>query len=286
MRELKIQRSVTKREEDSLRRYFADITRYRMISPDEEVMLTRKIKGGDEEAVHRLVKANLRFVVSVAKKYEGQGLPLADLISEGNSGLFRAARRFDETRGIKFISFAVWWIRQSIMAAINEQKRMVRLPGNRIGELTDILKAEMILEQKYERLPSNSELSEYLEIAEDKVRISRIFKGHIDHLDHENAEDGQGLYSVLEDPMFPPADESIQKEGLSENIGRMLRLVSPRQHKILCLYYGIGRDHQMQIDDIAVKLGVSNQCVQMNKTKALKILRQSAAVEFLKEYII
>lgn len=286
MRTLKIDKSITHRDHDTLLRYLQDIKKYPLLNADEEAKLARKIKEGDQAALNRLVNSNLRFVISVAKKYEGQGILLPDLIAEGNTGLMKAAARFDATKGFKFISFAVWWIRQSIMFTINEYKRMVRLPGNRIVELNEVWKAEQELEQKLERAATLEELAEYTELNLDAIRACYISGSYTSSLDDVDLEtDRPGMLAVLEDDMFPPADAGLDQADLAAELNRVLLSLPNRQRQILRLNYGLDGERAMFVDDIAILLGVSSQCILMNKAKGLEALRNNKKVKHLQAYL-
>lgn len=285
MRELKIEKSITKRGEDSLKRYLADISRFTLVSTEEEVALARKIRKGDEAAKERLINANLRFVISVAKKYEGQGVPLSDLISEGNKGLIKATGRFDDTRGIKFISFAVWWIRQAMMFFINEHKRMIRLPMNQVNDILQIWKADLDLEQTLERSATTEELAEHCGIGLDKVRGYVNNPGHTVALDAGDDDEKPGMLNVLENEMFDRPDTTMDYEGLQHDLQLILAKLTSRQHKIIQLYFGLNGHRPMLIEEIAAHFGLSEQCIQMNKTKAMVMLRNSKNIQMMKQYL-
>ncbi|HMI04402.1 MAG TPA: RNA polymerase sigma factor RpoD/SigA [Pedobacter sp.] len=286
MRTLKIDKSITHRDHDTLMRYLQDIKKYPLLTGDEETKLALKIKEGDQAALNRLVNSNLRFVISVAKKYEGQGILLPDLIAEGNAGLMKAAARFDAAKGFKFISFAVWWVRQSIMFAINEYKRMVRLPGNRIVELNEVWKAEQELEQKLERAATLEELVEYTELSPDKVRASYTSGSYTSSLDDMDLEaDRPGMLAVLEDTMFAPADAGLEQADLAAELNSVLSSLPNRQREILRLNYGLDGKTAMFVDDIAIFLGVSSQCILMNRAKGLETLRNNKKVKHLQAYL-
>lgn len=286
MRELKVEKSITRREQETLARYFNDIKKTPLLKGEEEVNMVIKINDGDSAAFDKLIRANLRFVVSVAKKYEGNGMLLPDLISEGNIGLIKAVRKFDTTKGFKLISFAVWWIRQSIIFALNEETRMIRLPANRLLNQTLVWKAEQELEQKLERLPTEEEIVEHTQLSLDKVRDCYRYSSQQVSLDGADAEeDKHGMLSVLEDPMFTPADEMLDADGLSAELTSALATLPYRQRQILMMHYGMCGDMPMHIDDIAAKLDLSGQCVQMNKNKALDFLRNHKNLSHLKVYL-
>lgn len=287
MRTLKIDKSITYRDHDTLMRYLQDVKNYPLLTGEEEMSLALKIKEGDQAALDRLVSSNLRFVISVAKKYEGQGILLPDLIAEGNTGLMKAAGRFDCSKGFKFISFAVWWIRQTMMFAINEYKRMVRLPGNRIVDLNEVWKAEQELEQKLERIPTLEELAEYTELSLDKVRDCYVTASYTSSLDDVDIEaDRPGMLTVLEDNMFAPADAGLEQTDLAMELRKVLLLLPTRQREVLRLFFGLDGEEAMFVDDIAVRLGVSSQCILMNRTKGLETLRNNKKVAHLMAYLV
>jgi len=286
MRELKVEKSITRREQEILVRYFNDIKKTPLLSEEDEVKITLKVKDGDCAAAEKLIRSNLRFVVSVAKKYEGNGMLLPDLISEGNIGLIKAAKRFDPTKGFKFISFAVWWIRQSIIVALNEEKRMIRLPTNRLLNQTAIWRAEQKLEQQLERMPTEEEIMEYTQLSADKVRDCYRYNQPPVSLDGDNPEEDQhGMLSVLQDQMFAPADQVLEAEGLSAELKSALTALPYRHRQILLMHYGISGSLPMHIEDIAASMDLSGQCVQMNRNKALDFLRNNKKLSHLKIYL-
>jgi RNA polymerase primary sigma factor len=286
MRTLKIDKSITHRDHDTLMRYLQDVKKYPLLTGEEEMKLALKIKEGDQAALNRLVNSNLRFVISVAKKYEGQGILLPDLIAEGNAGLIKAAARFDATKGFKFISFAVWWVRQSIMFTINEYKRMVRLPGNRIAELNEVWKAEQELEQKLERAATLEELAEYTKLDLDKVRGCYTNDSYTSSLDDVDLEaDRPGMLAVLEDKMFAPADAVLDQADLAAELNSVLLSLPNRQRQVLRLNYGLDGASAMFVDDIAILMGVSSQCILMNRAKGLEALRNNDKVKHLQAYL-
>ncbi|MFN5793618.1 MAG: RNA polymerase sigma factor RpoD/SigA, partial [Bacteroidota bacterium] len=251
MRQLKITKSITNRESASLDKYLQEIGREELISADEEVVLAKKIREGDQIALEKLTKANLRFVVSVAKQYQNQGLSLPDLINEGNLGLIKAARRFDETRGFKFISYAVWWIRQSILQALAEQARIVRLPLNQVGSLNKINKAFSKLEQEFERTPSAEELADILDIAEDKVADTLRVSGRHISMDAPFVQGEENtLLDVLVNGDSPRADNSLIIESLQREIERSLATLTERERDVVKLFYGIGYSHEYTLEEI------------------------------------
>lgn len=274
------------RQQRMLDQYLQEIGQIDLLTPQEEVDLARRIKQGDQEALHKLTRANLRFVVSVAKKYQGQGLTLADLINEGNYGLIKAAQRFDETRGFKFISYAVWWIRQAILQALAEQSRVVRLPLNRIGTISKIRKTSARLQQANERQPNIEELAEELEIDVQKVREAMMHTGR--HLSMDapfNEDDDNSLLDVLPDEEDVKPDETLLDESLKIDIERALSLLHPREAEITRLYFGIGREHPLTLEEIGQRFGLTRERVRQIKEKALRKLRQKHRREELQMHI-
>ncbi len=286
MRQLKITKSITNRENASLEKYLQEIGREGLINAEEEVKLARKIKQGDQAALEKLTRANLRFVVSVAKQYQNQGLSLPDLINEGNLGLIKAAKRFDETRGFKFISYAVWWIRQSIMQALAEQSRIVRLPINQLGSVNKIKKTFSILEQKFEREPSNSEISIALEIPEDSVANTMKISGkHVSVDAPFVAGEEHSLLDVLENPDSPLADRLLMDESLGQEINRSLSTLTQRESDVVKLFYGIGCNHSFTLEEIAAKFDLTKERVRQIKEKAIRRLRHNSRCKLLKSYL-
>lgn len=274
------------RQQRMLDQYLQEIGQIALLTPQEEVDLARRIKQGDQEALHRLTRANLRFVVSVAKKYQGQGLTLADLINEGNYGLIKAAQRFDETRGFKFISYAVWWIRQAILQALAEQSRVVRLPLNRIGTISKIRKTSARLSQTHERAPNIEELAQELEVDVEKVREAMQHTGR--HLSMDapfNEDDDNSLLDVLPDDEDIKPDETLMDESLKIDIERALSLLHPREAEITRLYFGIGREHPLTLEEIGQRFGLTRERVRQIKEKALRKLRQKHRREELQMHI-
>jgi RNA polymerase primary sigma factor len=274
------------RQQRMLDQYLQEIGQIPLLTPDEEVDLARRIKQGDQEALHRLTRANLRFVVSVAKKYQGQGLSLADLINEGNYGLIKAAQRFDETRGFKFISYAVWWIRQAILQALAEQSRVVRLPLNRIGTISKIRKTSARLAQTHERAPNIEELAKELEIDVEKVREAMQHTGR--HLSMDapfNEDDDNSLLDVLPDDEDTSPDDTLLDESVKIDIERALSLLHPREAEITRLYFGIGREHPLTLEEIGQRFGLTRERVRQIKEKALRKLRQKHRREELQMHI-
>ncbi len=286
MRQLKITKSITNRESRSLDKYLQEIGKEELINAEEEVELARRIKQGDQIALEKLTRANLRFVVSVAKQYQNQGLSLPDLINEGNLGLIKAAQRFDETRGFKFISYAVWWIRQSILQAIAEHSRIVRLPLNQVGSLNKLNKAFSKLEQEFEREPTEEELASVLDLPEDKVKDSIQISGrHISMDAPLVAGEESTLYDVMVNKDSPKADRELLHESLQMEIERTLDTLSEREKEIIKLYFGIGMNHGLTIDEIGEKFDLTRERVRQIKEKALKRLRQSTRSKLLRAYL-
>ncbi|HUZ62069.1 MAG TPA: RNA polymerase sigma factor RpoD/SigA [Hanamia sp.] len=287
MRQLKISKSITNRESESLEKYLQEIGRVELITPEEEVQLARLIKQGDQKALDRLTKANLRFVVSVAKQYQNQGLTLPDLINEGNLGLIKAAQRFDETRGFKFISYGVWWIRQSIMQALAEQSRIVRLPLNKVGLTNRISRAYSQLEQEYERAPSLEELANFLEV--DIEEISATMSVAARHVSMDSPlSDGEEntLIDVLVNGNADSADKKIMfKDSLHLEIERSLSMLTPRQKEVICCVYGIGVDQPISLEELGERYGLTRERVRQIKDKALEKLKSYAGTHLLKEYM-
>lgn len=286
MRQLKITKSITNRENASLEKYLQEIGREDLINAEEEVRLARKIKQGCQASLEKLTKANLRFVVSVAKQYQNQGLSLPDLINEGNLGLIKAAKRFDETRGFKFISYAVWWIRQSIMQALAEQSRIVRLPINQLGSVNKIKKTFSILEQKFEREPSNSEISIELELPEESVANTMKISGkHVSVDAPFVAGEEHSLLDVLENPDSPLADRSLMHESLGQEINRSLSTLTQRESDVVKLFYGIGCNHSLTLEEIGAKFDLTKERVRQIKEKAIRRLRHNSRCKLLKSYL-
>jgi len=287
MRQLKITKSITNRESQSLEKYLQEIGKVDLLTPEEEVDLAKRIKQGDQEALEKLTKANLRFVVSVAKQYQNQGLSLSDLINEGNLGLIKAAQRFDETRGFKFISYAVWWIRQSILQALAEQSRIVRLPLNKVGSLNKINKAFSELEQAYEREPSPEELAEMLEITTEEVETTLGVAARHVSMDAPFVDgEDNSLLDVLENGGTPGTDSFLAYgESLSKEINRSLGTLTDRQCDVIKLYFGIGVEHPMSLEDIGEKFGLTRERVRQIKDKAINKLRTKSRSKLLKHYL-
>jgi RNA polymerase primary sigma factor len=286
MRQLKITKSITNRESASLDKYLQEIGREELITAEEEVQLAKKIRDGDQVALEKLTKANLRFVVSVAKQYQNQGLSLPDLINEGNLGLIKAARRFDETRGFKFISYAVWWIRQSILQSLAEQSRIVRLPLNQVGSLNKINKAYSKLEQVFEREPSAEEISTHLELPMDKVADTMKVSGRHVSMDAPllNGEDNS-LLDVLINHDSPRADNTLMNESLQREIERSLSTLTERERDVIKLFFGIGEQHGLTLEEIGAKFDLTRERVRQIKEKAIRRLRHSSRSKLLKAYL-
>ncbi len=287
MRQLKITKSITNRESQSLEKYLQEIGKVDLLTPEEEVDLAKRIKQGDQIALERLTKANLRFVVSVAKQYQNQGLSLSDLINEGNLGLIKAAQRFDETRGFKFISYAVWWIRQSILQALAEQSRIVRLPLNKVGSLNKINKAFSELEQNFEREPSAEELADLLEIPTEEVETTLGVAARHISMDAPFVEgEDNSLLDVLEDYAGNRTDNELEyTESLRREIERSLATLTDRQIDVIKLYFGIGVEHPMSLEDIGDKFGLTRERVRQIKDKAINKLRSTSKSKLLKGYL-
>jgi len=287
MRQLKITKSITNRESQSLEKYLQEIGKVDLISPEEEVRLALRIREGDQLALDRLVKSNLRFVVSVAKQYQNQGLTLPDLINEGNLGLIKAALRFDETRGFKFISYAVWWIRQSILQSLAEQSRIVRLPLNKVGLTNRISKAYQQLEQEFEREPTPQELADILDIGVEEITatMSAGFRHVSMDSPLSDAEDGT-LMDLMENPNAERTDEKlVHHESLRMEIERSLRTLTERQKEVVCYFFGIGVDHPLSLEDIGERFHLTRERVRQIKDKAITKLRSTNRCKQLRFYL-
>ncbi len=286
MRQLKITKSITNRETPSLDKYLQDIGKEAMVTAEEEVELARRIRSGDQKAQDRLVNANLRFVVSVAKQYQNQGLSLPDLINEGNCGLIKAASRFDETRGFKFISYAVWWIRQSILQALAEQSRIIRLPLNQVGSLNKIKKASSKLEQQFERLPSADEIAENLDVPEHKVSAALRISTRYISVDAPSISDDESMFL---DTYIPDGvedtDEPLMRESLGHEIQRSLSSLNEKEREVINMYYGIGMSHGLTLEEIGAKFDLTRERVRQIKEKAIRRLKQTARNRLLKAYL-
>lgn len=287
MRQLKITKSITNRESQSLEKYLQEIGKVDLLTPEKEVDLAKKIKQGDQIALETLTKANLRFVVSVAKQYQNQGLSLSDLINEGNLGLIKAAQRFDETRGFKFISYAVWWIRQSILQALAEQSRIVRLPLNKVGSLNKINRAFSQLEQEFEREPSSEELANILEISSDEVETTLGVAARHVSMDAPFVDgEDNSLLDVLENPNTPGTDAGLEYlDSLRREIDRSLGTLTDRQADVIKLYFGIGVEHPLSLEDIGDRFGLTRERVRQIKDKAINKLRSASRSKLLKHYL-
>mgnify|MGYP000919389059 FL=1 len=286
MRQLKITKQVTNRETASLDKYLQEIGRVELITAEEEVELAQKIKAGDERALDKLTKANLRFVVSVSKQYQNQGLTLPDLINEGNLGLIKAAKRFDETRGFKFISYAVWWIRQSILQALAEQSRIVRLPLNKIGSINKINKAYAVLEQKFERPPTPEEISELVELSITEVKQSLKNTGRHISMDAPLIEgEDSSLYDVMGSEDSPNPDADLMLESLREEIRRALDTLTPREADVVSSYFGLNGGYAMTLEEIGEKFDLTRERVRQIKEKAIRRLKQTSRSKILKTYL-
>lgn len=286
MRQLKITKQVTNQDTLSLEKYLREIGKVPLITPEEEVALARRIRKGDQNALESMVKANLRFVVSVAKQYQNQGLGLSDLINEGNLGLIKAAQRFDETRGFKFISYAVWWIRQSILQAIAEQSRIVKLPLNRIGSINKVNKAMAALEQYYEREPSVEELSELLELAPTDIKEALRSSGRHLSMDAPLSHDDDGnLYDVILPVDAQVPDKDLNVESLHREIERVLHTLKEKEAEVVRLYFGLEGTHPMSLDEIGEVVDLTRERVRQIKEKAIRKLKNTTRCKNLKSYL-
>jgi RNA polymerase primary sigma factor len=286
MRQLKISKQITNRESQSLDKYLQEIGKVDLLTPDEEVELAKRIKEGDQIALEKLTKANLRFVVSVAKQYQNQGLSLGDLINEGNLGLIKAAQRFDETRGFKFISYAVWWIRQSILQALAEQSRIVRLPLNRVGSLNKISKTFSELEQKYEREPSPEELAEVLEVTTAEVVDTMKISGRHVSMDAPFVQgEENSLLDVLENDSENTPDQGLMTDSLRREVQRALSTLTQREADVIALYFGLNGEHAMTLEEIGEKFNLTRERVRQIKEKAIRRLRHTSRSKALKPYL-
>ena len=286
MRQLKISKQITNRESQSLDKYLQEIGKVDLLTPDEEVELAKRIRDGDQIALERLTKANLRFVVSVAKQYQNQGLSLGDLINEGNLGLIKAAQRFDETRGFKFISYAVWWIRQSILQALAEQSRIVRLPLNRVGSLNKISKTFSELEQRYEREPSPEELADELEITAAEVIDTLKISGRHVSMDAPFVQgEDNTLLDVLENDTEDKPDSELMNDSLRREVQRALSTLTPREADVITYYFGLNGEHPMTLEEIGEKFNLTRERVRQIKEKAIRRLRHTTRSKALKPYL-
>jgi RNA polymerase primary sigma factor len=288
MRQLKIIKQVTNRETASLDKYLQEIGRVDLITAEEEVELAQRIKAGDKIALEKLTKANLRFVVSVSKQYQNQGLSLPDLINEGNLGLIKAAQRFDETRGFKFISYAVWWIRQSILQALAEQSRIVRLPLNKIGSINKINKAYSTLEQRYERPPSAQELADLLEIPVEEVKQSLQNSGRHLSMDaplKDGDESSSNMYDVLQSSESPSPEKDLMHESLRKEIERSLKTLTQREADVIRLYFGLNGKNALTLEEIGERFDLTRERVRQIKEKAIRRLKHTSRSKILKSYL-
>lgn len=283
---VKITKQYTNRESQSLDKYLQEIGKVDLLTPEEEIDLAKRIKKGDQRALEKLTKANLRFVVSVAKQYQNQGLSLGDLINEGNLGLIKAAKRFDETRGFKFISYAVWWIRQSILQALAEQSRIVRLPLNRVGALNKIGKAFSQLEQEFEREPSASELAEELDMSVFEVADTLKISGRHLSVDAPFAQgEDNRLLDVIQDERQPAPDAILMDESLKEEVKRALATLSDREAEVIRLYFGLQKEHSLTLEEIGEKFNLTRERVRQIKEKAIRRLRHASRSKNLRAYL-
>jgi RNA polymerase primary sigma factor len=282
----KLPKQYTNRESQSLDKYLQEIGKVELLNQEDEIDLARRIKKGDQKALEKLTKANLRFVVSVAKQYQNQGLSLGDLINEGNLGLIKAAKRFDETRGFKFISYAVWWIRQSILQALAEQSRIVRLPLNRVGALNKIGKAFSMLEQEFEREPSANELAEELDMSLFEVADTLKISGRHISMDAPfvQGEDSR-LLDVIQDERTPLPDHELLKESLNKEVERALNTLTDREAEVIRLYFGLGREHSLTLEEIGEKFQLTRERVRQIKEKAIRRLRHATRSKHLRSYL-
>ena len=283
---VKITKQYTNRESQSLDKYLQEIGKVDLLTPDEEITLAKEIKKGNQRSLEKLTKANLRFVVSVAKQYQNQGLSLGDLINEGNLGLIKAAKRFDETRGFKFISYAVWWIRQSILQALAEQSRIVRLPLNRVGALNKIGKAFSQLEQEFEREPSASELAEELDMSVFEVADTLKISGRHLSVDAPFAQgEDNRLLDVIQDERQPAPDSILMEESLKEEVKRALATLSEREAEVIRLYFGLQKEHSLTLEEIGEKFNLTRERVRQIKEKAIRRLRHASRSKNLRAYL-
>jgi RNA polymerase primary sigma factor len=286
MRQLKISKQITNRESQSLDKYLQEIGKVDLLTPDEEVELAKRIREGDQMALEKLTKANLRFVVSVAKQYQNQGLSLGDLINEGNLGLIKAAQRFDETRGFKFISYAVWWIRQSILQALAEQSRIVRLPLNRVGSLNKISKTFSELEQRFEREPSPDELADVLDVTTSEVVDTMKISGRHVSMDAPFVQgEENSLLDVLENDSEETPDDGLMTDSLRREVQRALSTLTQREADVITLYFGLNGEHSMTLEEIGEKFNLTRERVRQIKEKAIRRLRHTSRSKALKPYL-
>jgi RNA polymerase primary sigma factor len=287
MRQLKISNLITNRDSATIEKYFNEIAKVPLLTPQEEVELARRIKQGDQAALEKIVKANLRFVVSVAKQYHHSKMPLNDLINEGNVGLIKAAKMFDETKGFKFISYAVWWIRQSIMEALANHSRIVRIPANKIGELSKISQAAAIIEQKFEREPTTEELADFLGINVQEIKSANTASIRQSSLDapFDEGEDGT-LLDILSNPDAESVDSNLgQRDSLKIEMERLLSTLTDREQEVIRQFFGIGYEYNRSLEDIAEEVGLTRERVRQVKENALKKLRSGAGLQLLQPYL-
>ena len=284
MRQLKITRSITNRESEALDKYLQEISREELVSVEEEVELAQRIRKGDRKALERLTRANLRFVVSVAKQYQNQGLSLPDLINEGNVGLIKAAEKFDETRGFKFISYAVWWIRQSILQALAEQSRIVRLPLNQVGAVGKINRILNKFEQENERRPSVDEISEHIDLPKEKIDEAMSVNGHSVSVDAPFTNDENSLLDVMVNDDSPMADKQLVRESLRTEINTALKVLNERERNIIEAYFGINQP-ELTLEEISAKFDLTRERVRQIKEKAIRRLRDNRKNASLKSYL-
>jgi RNA polymerase primary sigma factor len=287
MRTLKITNQITNRDSSTVEKYFNDVAKEELLTPQQEVELAQRIKQGDQQALEKLVRANLRFVISVAKQYHHGSMPLNDLINEGNLGLIKAAKMFDETKGFKFISYAVWWIRQSIMEALNNHSRIVRIPSNKIGELSKISQAVSAMEQKFEREPTAEELADYLGVDIESIQNTSTAAIRQSSLDAPiGEEENSTMYDVLKNPESMPTDGALSdKDSLQTELRRLMSTLSDREHEVIKRFFGIGFEYSMSMEDIADDLGLSQERVRQIKEGALRKLRSNGGTRLLKSYL-
>lgn len=287
MRQLKITHSITNRDSSTLEKYFNEVSKVELLTPDQEVELARRIKTGDQQALEKLVKANLRFVVSVAKQYQHSKISLNDLINEGNLGLIKAARMFDETKGFKFISYAVWWIRQSIMQSLAEHSRLIRIPSNKIDALSKLNQAGALMEQQFEREPTSEELADFLGIGVDDIRNANTASLKQSSLDAPFEEgEGSSLLDILSNPDSDPTDEVLNgHRSLQIELNRLLATLSEREREVIKQTFGIGYEYNQSLEDIAHNLGLTRERVRQIKETALRKLRSKAGIQLLQPYI-
>ncbi|MBU2914801.1 MULTISPECIES: sigma-70 family RNA polymerase sigma factor [Reichenbachiella] len=286
MRQLKITKQITNRESPSLEKYLHEISKVELITAEQEVLLAQKIKAGDQIALERLIKANLRFVISVAKQYQNQGLTLSDLINEGNLGLIKAAQRFDETRGFKFISYAVWWIRQSVLQALAEQARIVRLPQNRVGSISKITKAFAVLEQQFEREPTHEEIADMLEITLDEVILATKNSSRHISMDAPFSQGEEGsLLDVMPDTASKEPDDELENDSLKSEVKRVLSTLTHRESQVIKYYFGLEDGHPLTLDEIGYRIELTRERVRQIKEKAIRRLRHTTKTQNLKVFL-